>query len=112
MPSLLAARPAAFAQMHPLLADLLGIEDGEQVLLRTRSGELRVPAEVTEEIRPDTVFMPFHYPGEGSANLLTGSATDPLSGMPGFKVTALEVLPAPRPVPAPDVVTVQQRSAV
>ncbi len=112
VPSLLAARPAAFAQMHPLLADLLGIEDGEEVLLRTRSGELRVSAEVTEEIRPDTVFMPFHYPGEGSANLLTGSATDPLSGMPGFKVTALEVLPAPRPVPAPDVVTVQQRSAV
>lgn len=93
VPSLLAARPGSFVEMHPLLADRLGVEDGEVVLLRTRRGETRAPARISEDIRPDTVFMPFHYAGEGSANLLTNDATDPLSGMPEFKMTAVEVLP-------------------
>ncbi|WP_114853858.1 molybdopterin oxidoreductase family protein [Brachybacterium sp. YJGR34] len=95
VPSLLAARPDSFVQMHPLLADRLGIEEGTEVHLRTRRGEARAPAVLTEAIRPDTVFMPFHYAGPGSANLLTNDATDPLSGMPEFKMTAVEVHRAP-----------------
>lgn len=94
VPSLLAARPTAFVELHPLLADRLGLTEGDEVLLRTRRGEARAPARVTEAIRPDTVFMPFHYAGTGSANLLTSPATDPFSGMPEFKVTAVEVLAA------------------
>ena len=38
---------------------------------------------------PDTVFMPFHWAGPGSANLLTNDAPDPVSGMPEFKVCAV-----------------------
>lgn len=99
--SLLAARPGSFVEMHPLLADRLGVQDGQSVLLRTRRGEARAPVVITDGIRPDTVFMPFHYAGEGSANLLTNDATDPLSGMPEFKVTAVEIVPvAPERSPA------------
>ena len=32
----------------------------------------------------DTVFLPFHWAGELSANLLTNDAVDPVSGMPEF----------------------------
>lgn len=92
VPSLLAARPTSFVEVHPLLADRLGIEDGDELQLRTLRGEARAPAHVTGTIRPDTVFMPFHYSGSGSANLLTSDATDPLSGMPDFKVTAVDVI--------------------
>ena len=39
----------------------------------------------------DTIFLPFHFPGEQSANRLTAAATDPLSGMPEFKTSAVTV---------------------
>ena len=41
--------------------------------------------------------MPFHWPGEGSANALTTDATDPVSGMPEFKVCAVSVALADTP---------------
>ena len=43
------------------------------------------------DIRQDTVFMPFHFAGEGSANRVTTDATDPVSGMPEFKVSAVAI---------------------
>jgi assimilatory nitrate reductase catalytic subunit len=36
--------------------------------------------------------MPFHW--DGSANVLTNDATDPVSGMPDFKVCAVSVVRA------------------
>jgi assimilatory nitrate reductase catalytic subunit len=48
-------------------------------------------ADVTPDIRRDTVFLPFHFPGDRSANVLTQNATDPVSGMPEFKTTAVHV---------------------
>ena len=54
-------------------------------------GELVATASVTEAIRPDTVFLPFHWAGDLSANLLTNDAVDPVSGMPEFKVCAVRL---------------------
>jgi len=42
-------------------------------------------------IRPDTVFIPYHWPGDKAANQLTNRAVDPLSKMPEFKVAAVRV---------------------
>jgi assimilatory nitrate reductase catalytic subunit len=44
-------------------------------------------------LRQDTVFLPFHFPGEGRANLLTNPALDPISGMPEFKVAVVRLEP-------------------
>ncbi|MBI2245157.1 MAG: molybdopterin oxidoreductase family protein [Nocardioides sp.] len=77
-----------FVEMHPMLADRIGAYDGEQVVVTTRRGELRAPARVTATIRPDTVFVPFHWVG---ANRLTNDALDPASRMPEFKVCAAAV---------------------
>ena len=55
---------------------------------RTRRGELKAPARVVTTIRPDTVFVPFHWVG---ANRLTNDALDPSSRMPEFKVCAAAV---------------------
>ena len=63
----------------------LGIAQGEQVRVATRRGEMTAPAKVVPTIRPDTVFVPFHWVG---ANRLTNDALDPTSGMPEFKVCA------------------------
>ncbi|MFE2427263.1 molybdopterin oxidoreductase family protein [Streptomyces sp. NPDC059373] len=86
-----AAAPGPFVQLHPQLADRLGVADGEPVAVTSRRGRAVAPAQVSRAIRPDTVFMPFHWPGEGRANTLTNPALDPTSRMPEFKVCAVRV---------------------
>ncbi|MET9434311.1 molybdopterin oxidoreductase family protein [Streptomyces sp. NPDC006551] len=86
-----AAAPGSFVELHPRLADRLGVADGERVAVVSRRGRSVVPARITATIRPDTVFMPFHWPGEGRANTLTNPALDPISRMPEFKVCAVRL---------------------
>jgi assimilatory nitrate reductase catalytic subunit len=74
-----------FVELHPLLAGRLGVTTGEPVRVATRRGEMTAPARVVATIRPDTVFVPFHWVG---ANRLTNDALDPASRMPEFKVCA------------------------
>jgi assimilatory nitrate reductase catalytic subunit len=91
VPELLAAKPEARMQIHPATAELLGIEDSSMVELSRGDATVRCRAEVRLEIRPDTVFLPFHFGGEQSANLLTEQITDPISGMPEFKRTTVRI---------------------
>ncbi|GAA4363350.1 molybdopterin oxidoreductase family protein [Nocardioides caricicola] len=77
-----------FVELHPMLADRIGAYDGRPVVVSTRRGELKAPARVVDTIRPDTVFVPFHWVG---ANRLTNDALDPSSRMPEFKVCAAAV---------------------
>jgi len=78
----------AFVEMHPTLAQRIGARDGDPVLVTTRRGEMKAPCRVVTTIRPDTVFVPFHWVG---ANRLTNDALDPASRMPEFKVCAAAV---------------------
>ncbi|MFT4263435.1 MAG: molybdopterin oxidoreductase family protein [Nocardioides sp.] len=78
----------AFVELHPMLALRLGAHDGEPLTLATRRGTMRAPARIVDTIRPDTVFVPFHWVG---ANRLTLDALDPSSRMPEFKVCAVAV---------------------
>ena len=41
-------------------ADRLGISEGDLVRVTSRRGRIEVPARVSD-IRPGTVFAPFHY---------------------------------------------------
>jgi assimilatory nitrate reductase catalytic subunit len=83
--------PEPKCEMHPLLAARLGVTEGDAVSVITRRGEITVPAQVVKTIRPDTVFVPYHWPGEKSANLLTNRALDPISKIPEYKVCACRV---------------------
>jgi len=87
--------PEPFVELHPVLGLRLGVGDGDRARLTTRRGEIEAVARWTDRIRPDTVFMPFHWSGEGSVNRVTTDATDPISGMPEFKVCAVDVRRAP-----------------
>ena len=42
-------------------------------------------------IRPDTIFIPYHWAGRKSANQLTIAAQDPISKIPEYKVCAVRV---------------------
>ena len=89
--SLVAQYPEPLCEMHPLLAGQLGIADGDQVTVTSRRGTITLPAQVVTTIRPDTVFIPYHWPGNKAANQLTNRAVDPVSKMPEFKVSAVRV---------------------
>jgi len=92
--ALVDARPEPRLQIHPSLAGRLGIGRGDAVLVSSRRGKVRFAAEVTADIRPDTLFAPFHWGGRQAVNLLTNPALDPTSRMPEFKVCAVRVEPA------------------
>ncbi|WP_300403167.1 molybdopterin oxidoreductase family protein [Nocardioides sp.] len=77
-----------FVELHPMLAGRIGARDGDQVEVSTRRGALKAPARVVSTIRPDTIFVPFHWVG---ANRLTNDALDPMSRMPEFKVCAAAI---------------------
>jgi assimilatory nitrate reductase catalytic subunit len=81
----------AFVELHEDLADELGVVDGERVKVSTVRGEVWLAAKVTDAIRPDTVFVPFHWAGKKRANTLTGDWLDPTSRMPAFKACAARI---------------------
>jgi assimilatory nitrate reductase catalytic subunit len=83
--------PEPLAEIHPQQARRHGLNDGAQVTVRTRRGSATFTTKITTDIRPDTVFVPFHWPGECSANRLTNDALDPVSRMPEFKVCAARI---------------------
>ncbi|MDG4793971.1 molybdopterin oxidoreductase family protein [Micromonospora sp. WMMD1082] len=85
------AAPDAFVELHPDLAERLGVVDGEPVRVVSRRGEFEAPARLSPAIRPDTVFAPFHWAGRARANSVTNDAVDPISGMPEFKICAVRV---------------------
>jgi assimilatory nitrate reductase catalytic subunit len=83
--------PGPVCEMHPTLAARLGLVDRQLVTVETRRGALTVPLAVVESIRPDTIFVPYHWPEALAANQLTVRALDPVSKMPEFKVAACRV---------------------
>lgn len=89
--------PEPKIEMHPRLAERLGIRDGEWATAESRRGEVTLRAHVVTTIRPDTVFIPYHWAGRKSVNLLTVQAQDPISKIPEFKVCAVRVRRAEAP---------------
>jgi assimilatory nitrate reductase catalytic subunit len=78
-------------EMHPRLAAKLGIADGDWATAETRRGAITLRAQVVTTIRPDTIFIPYHWPGKKSANQLTVAAQDPISKIPQYKVCGCRV---------------------
>ena len=88
------AQPEARLQLHPAAAAAQGIADGDYVSISNERGVVSCRAELSTDIRPETVFLPFHFPELESANRLTEAATDPISGMPEFKTSKVWIRPA------------------
>lgn len=85
------AEPEAVVEIHDTLAHLIGVRTGDFVRLRTRRGSAVMRVRAGCDIRPDTVFAPFHFGGPGAVNQLTNPALDPHSGMPEFKACAVAI---------------------
>ncbi len=89
--------PVPRLELHPRLAGQLGIAEDDWVTVTTRRTQITLQALVVKTIRPDTVFIPYHWPGEQSANRLTHRTLDPRSKIPEFKVSACRIEKAAAP---------------
>ncbi len=89
--------PEPKVEMHPRLAGQLGIQEGDWVTVTSRRSEITLQAMIVRTIRPDTVFVPYHWPGRRSINQLTHRTLDPRSKIPEFKVSACRIRKADRP---------------
>jgi assimilatory nitrate reductase catalytic subunit len=83
--------PEPYVEIHPSLAEKYGIVDKEWMSVESRRGTVVLRAKVVTTIRPDTVFIPYHWAGRKSANNLTIRALDPLSKIPEFKRSCVRI---------------------
>ena len=83
--------PEPFVEMHPKLAQHFSIVTGDMVTVESRRGKATFKASVVKTIRPDTVFVPYHWGGRKSVNLITIAAQDPVSKIPEYKVCAVKI---------------------
>lgn len=85
--------PEPLLEIHPKLAQQYAIKERDLIKVVTRRGEAEFPAQLVETIREDTVFIPYHWGGNKSANMLTPGTLDPVSKIPEFKVCACKLVP-------------------
>jgi predicted molibdopterin-dependent oxidoreductase YjgC len=83
--------PRGFAEVNPVDAAAAGLRDGGPVVIRSRRGQVRTQARISERVQPGVVFLSFHWK-ESPANVLTQDfALDPYAKIPEFKVSAVRL---------------------
>jgi anaerobic selenocysteine-containing dehydrogenase len=101
IPSLVAMAPAPLVTIHPNDAGVRGINDGDEVEVRTARGAVRFRARVTDDIVAGVVEANVGGGGplgpeawrRANANELTDPANvDPISGFPVYKALLCEVV--------------------
>jgi assimilatory nitrate reductase catalytic subunit len=96
-PFLFEQAPCPWVEMHEQTAGKLGISDGDWVTVRTRRGTMTAPALVARTLRPDTIFIPYHYGHTQAANILTNPVLEPMNKIPEYKVCAAAIARAQEP---------------
>jgi len=94
--------PDVWVEVSPELAKERGIQSGTQVHLRSRHGQVRVRALVTDRVQGKQLYMPMNST-ESPVNRLTGSQSDAATHTPAYKETAvhMDVLPEVDESPLP-----------
>jgi len=94
--------PQPFLQINPADAKNRNILEGQLVTVKGRRGEVRVKAQITQDVKSGLCFLPMHWgkilgSNLGRANNLTNSLVDPRSKEPDFKFSAVQVLVYKKP---------------
>ena len=82
--------PEALAEVNPVDAKRLGIEEKALIRITSRRGTIRVKATITERSQEGTIFIPYHF-AEVPVNNLTLNNLDRLSKSPQYKLCAVKV---------------------
>ncbi|WP_137938782.1 formate dehydrogenase subunit alpha [Chitinivorax sp. B] len=83
-------RPADTLDMSPADAEGLNLSDGEQVIVRSRYGEVMLPLHITDKVKAGELYATFHRP-DLFVNRLTSGYRDRMVNAPEYKVTAVRV---------------------
>lgn len=75
----------SFVEIHPDVADKLGIKTGTYVDIETPTGSVRTQAFVYEGIRPDTIAVPFGLGHKSYGRYAEGRGVNPLDILPAAK---------------------------
>jgi assimilatory nitrate reductase catalytic subunit len=89
--------PEPLLELHPHLARKHSIVDRDWVTVESRRGAITVRCQIVTTIRPDVIFVPYHWGGAKSINLVTIAAQDPISRIPEYKVCAARIRRATEP---------------
>lgn len=82
--------PEGYLEISEQDAQAISITSNDEVLVKSRRGEVRVKALITDRLPAGVVFLPFHF-HESPANALTNSAIDPVAKIPELKVCAVKI---------------------
>lgn len=83
-------RPYELAEINPIDADKMGINEEEIVKVSSRRGSILTRVTITDKVKPGMMFMTFHY-RESPVNELTNAAFDPITLTAEYKVSAVKI---------------------
>lgn len=110
---LFAHQSLPWLDVSPADAHRLGLATGDMAIVTSALTEVLAPIRVSDSVIDGQAFMPMHWSGEfsseGSVNRLVAPITDPISGQPQLKRTAVslkkynthQVLRVTTPAPMP-----------
>ena len=83
--------PQPWVEINPAPAKNFGIADGDEVVVESAKGSIKLQARITPDIHPKVLSLQ-HGWSEANANILTDDEQhDPISGYPGFKTILCQV---------------------
>ncbi|MCT0225352.1 molybdopterin oxidoreductase family protein [Synechococcus sp. CS-1328] len=89
------SHPEPLLEIHPADAKRCNLDDGCLARVSSRRGELSVKVQITDRIRPGTVFLPMHWGAAQEqaceANRLMHALGCPVSKQPELKAAAVQV---------------------
>jgi formate dehydrogenase major subunit len=91
--------PVPIVEVSAEDAQALGVAERDTIRVTSRRGSVLIGVRISERQARGQVFMPMHY-REAAANLLTNPQLDPYAKIASFKISAVRLEPARKPVPA------------
>jgi len=93
--------PYPRAELGPETAAKYGVAHGDDVIIETDRGWVKMKAHVDERIMEGVVLVPHGWPGEANCNRLTDAqCREPVMGYPQFKSLLCNIRKASEPQPA------------
>ena len=83
--------PRGYVEINAEDAAAIDVLDERAVVVKSRRGQVRTKAKISERVPPGTIFLAFHW-REAPANILTQDfALDPVAKIPEYKVCAVRL---------------------
>jgi len=78
--------PEAFTEIGPGTAERFGVKDGDEIVVETNRGKVKMMVRVDERVTEGVVLVPHGWGGEANANMLTDvHCREPIMGYPDLK---------------------------